>query len=415
MATNLLSDRKCTSTKLSDGETLLADGENLYLRIRQGGKDWLLIPRLGKKRIKIGLGSYPAVSLAEARQTAADMRKQVREGIDPRQEKKATENTAVAKTPETVFDLFHVWHRLEASKRKDEGAWVLRSFNKDVLPRIGAMRLLDVKRGAVTMLLDAVAERGVTRTCGILLADMRQMFEFAVIREIMPSNPTNGLKKTSWNGVSPERDRVLSDEEIRLLAKKLPATLNEASECACWIMLSTCCRIGEISMALWERIDLEKAVWVIPKEDSKTNKEHTVDLSPFSLNQFKRLKALSGKSRFVMPARSQLSTQGHCCTKTVAKQICDRQLDPADTPMRNRTKDGTALVLPGGRWTPHDLRRTGSTLMGGLMIRPDVVEKCLNHVEQNKMKRIYQRYELRPEMKAAWLRLGEHIEQIIAS
>ena len=165
MATNLLSDRKCTSTKLSEGETLLADGENLYLRIRQGGKDWLLIPRLGSKRIKIGLGSYPAVSLAEARQVAADMRKQVREGIDPRQEKKAAESADVEKAPETVSDLFHVWHRLEASKRKDDGAWVLRSFNKDVLPRIGDVRLLDVKRGTVTTLLDAVAARGVKRTC----------------------------------------------------------------------------------------------------------------------------------------------------------------------------------------------------------------------------------------------------------
>ena len=219
MATNLLSDRKCTATKAAEGETLLSDGENLYLRVRPAGKDWLLIPRLAGKRIKIGLGSYPSVSLAQARQAAVEVRKQVREGIDPRQEIKINEGVEVKTVPETVLDLFQVWHRLEASKRKDEGAWVLRSFNKDVLPRIGAQRLLDVKRGTVTMLLDAVAERGVTRTCGVLLADLRQMFEFAVIREIMPSNPTNGLKKTSWNGISPERDRVLSDDEIRLLVK----------------------------------------------------------------------------------------------------------------------------------------------------------------------------------------------------
>ncbi len=64
-------------------------------------------------------------------------------------------------------------------------------------------------------------------------------------------------------------------------------------------------------------------------------------------------------------------------------------------------------MLTGGKWTPHDLRRTGATIMGNLRVQPDVIEKCLNHTEENKIKRIYQRQELKQEQAEAWRVLGE--------
>jgi integrase len=78
--------------------------------------------------------------------------------------------------------------------------------------------------------------------------------------------------------------------------------------------------------------------------------------------------------------------------------------------MKNRTDKVSALVLSGGRWTPHDLRRTGATMMGRLGVRPDVIEKCLNHVQTNRLVRVYQRQELRCEMAEAWRLLGERLE-----
>jgi integrase len=66
--------------------------------------------------------------------------------------------------------------------------------------------------------------------------------------------------------------------------------------------------------------------------------------------------------------------------------------------------------LSGGKWTPHDLRHTGTTIMGNLGILPDIIEKCLNHTEQNKMKRVYQRQELKAEQSQAWRQLGNRLE-----
>jgi len=72
-------------------------------------------------------------------------------------------------------------------------------------------------------------------------------------------------------------------------------------------------------------------------------------------------------------------------------------------------------VLAGGKWTPHDLRRTGATIMGSLNVRPDVIEKCLNHIEQNKIIRVYQHQTLIPAQKEAWGLLGERLEILIGN
>lgn len=80
--------------------------------------------------------------------------------------------------------------------------------------------------------------------------------------------------------------------------------------------------------------------------------------------------------------------------------------------MSKRTKKSDSLILPGGKWTPHDLRRSGATLMGNSGIRPDIIEKCLNHVEQNKMMRIYQRQSLQKEQAEAWVIIGEKLAAI---
>ncbi len=135
-------------------------------------------------------------------------------------------------------------------------------------------------------LAEAREKARVTRgqVAGHLLADLLQMFQFAVLREmmLMPTKPTNGLRKQDWNGQATEPDRVLSEDEIRSLLDQLPATkLIVEIECAIWIMLSTACSVGELSRARWEYIADKQPR--LPKEATKTDRGHAVDLSPFAL------------------------------------------------------------------------------------------------------------------------------------
>jgi integrase len=426
MAEKQLTDRKCMAAKMVKGEILLADGNNLYLRVRPASKDWLFIYRLTNdgKRWKIGLGNYPDTGLADARDRASECRNLLSGGVDPKEHREAkTAAKAVRETlPQTVSELFEDWITKDLSRRRaDGGAEVKRQFGKNVLPEIGAQPLASLRRAHISRLLDNVAKTGVTRTVGIILADLRQMFAFALIRELMPSDPTLGLKKSSWGGIAQERDRVLSDPEIRQLATALPgADMVTTSKHAIWIMLSTLARVGEICKAKWVHVNFETAEWTIPKENSKNGVEHVVNLSEFALRQFVELRSEAeadakkferGVSDYVLPARMH---QGHVCEKSLAKQIGDRQRKDKQ-PMSRRSPMTDALTLPGGKWTPHDLRRTGATVMGNIGVRPDVIEKCLNHIEQNRIKRIYQRQTLRPEMRDAWKLLGEHLQRLTAN
>ena len=256
MAEKQLTDRKCMAAKTLKGETLLADGGNLYLRVRPSSKDWLFIYRLANdgKRWKIGLGNYPDTGLADARERASECRKLLSAGVDPKEHREAkTAAKAERETlPQTVAELFEDWMTKDLGRRRsDGGAEVRRQFGKNVLPELGAQSLATLRRAHITRLLDKVAKTGVKRTVGIILSDLRQMFAFALIRELMTSDPTLGLKKAHWGGIAQERDRVLSDPEIRQLAAALPkADMVATSKHAIWIMLSTLARVDLPPVAL---------------------------------------------------------------------------------------------------------------------------------------------------------------------
>jgi integrase len=403
--------------KPTDKEQLIPDGGNLYVRVRSiadgGGISFRFFYRMDGKQRWLTL---KATDLPTARAERDDLEAQVKSGIDPalerkleleRQRQKQLEEQAELARQQaliTVRDLFERWAATDLRNRKDGGKEIRRMFEKDVLPIIGGLAVADVRKGHITEVTDQLLLRGVNRMAKLILSLVRQMFRFAVDRDIIEFDPSASIRKAKIGGKSIERDRVLSEEEIRELYRKLPhANMLPSTECAIWIMLSTLCRVGEISKARWEHLDFAARTWKIPPENSKNKKPHIVYLSDFALHQFERLADLRESDTWLFLDRSKTT---HVSDKSISKQINDRQ---TDRNLSNRSQYKDALRLPGGKWTPHDLRRTGATIMGSLGILPDVIEKCLNHIEQNKMKRVYQRQELKLEQAEASQKLGHRL------
>ena len=420
MARDILSDRKATTAKPKDKEYLLADGDGLFMRVRPAGaKDWMLVYTFNGARKKMSLGQFPDVTLARAREKADECRIELADGVDPKEA--VTQRVTIERAEReakaarmTINGLFTRWHELDLSRRKDKGAETTRVFNKDVLPVIGGMYSDEVKRAQIASLLDTVVARGARIVARNLLGDIRQMFGFAIRRGLLENDPTSHMKRDDY-GSKVERERVMTEAEIRAL----PGLINKAkmsltSEHAIWIMLATCCRVGEISQAAWDDVDLEAKQWRVPAENAKNAKEHVIDLSEFAVRHFEAIKTMTGTKtndqgeevpgEWVLVAKHN---DGPVCVKSLAKQIGDRQREAE--PMKNRTPLIDSLKLPGGKWTPHDLRRTGATMMGALGVQSEVIERCLNHKEQNTLKRIYQRHDYRVEMRAAWLLLGDRL------
>lgn len=406
----------------------LSDGGNLYGNVRADRRGNIVVgfeyryrsPITGKTRA-IGCGIWPVSSLKAIRLERDKYRLVVDSGADPLENKKAEKLAAQAEQAEALLveqrrldhvaelgarlkvrDLFDKWEKTELSDRKDKGAEVRRMFEKDVFPTIGDMAAEDVRKGHVMALVDKVKERGVSRMARVIFSLVRQMMRFAVDRDLIESDPTAAIRKEKAVGKDNERDRVLSEAELKQLAKALPTCVPKQIELAVWLMTSTLCRVGELSKALWADIDLDSRRWRIPADVAKNEKEHIVFLSDFAVQKFTDLKAMKLSDVWAYPSRDG---KKHLDEKTITKQLRDRQ---RSEPLKGRAKGDKlgALILSGGEWTSHDLRRTGATTMGELGIDGDTIERCLNHTEQNRIKRTYQRQRNEQAMIEAWHELG---------
>lgn len=410
-------------TEADKGKTLYEDGNiRGEVRVNQSGITvaFTYRYRFNDKTREIRLGVYPHSPITEIRNNRKKAADLLIEGKDPalekqlekernRQEQEKQQALLIAEVKKiTVNKLFERWEKLDLVNRKDKGKEIRRMFEKDVLPSIGNMAVEDVKKVHIINVIDALLSRGVNRMAKLILSLVRQMFRFAQDRDIIENDPTSSIRKSKIGGKDTLRDRHLSEAEIKELSAKIPdARLQKTTECALWIILSTGCRIGEICKAEWQHIDLTAKTWKIPPENSKNGIQHNIYLSDFTINQFNQLLYLKKSDIWVYPNKDNT---GHLCEKSITKQIGDRQLADDRNPMGGRSKHCKALKLSNGKWTPHDLRRTASTLMGTLGVDSDIVEKCLNHIEPNKMKRIYQRQTNEPEQKNAWKLLGDRIE-----
>jgi integrase len=403
-------------------------------------------------------GTWPSDSLTIIRANRDGARATVAEGIDPGADKKIArhkkQSEVAAQISEierirtgdlTVKDMFDAW-LLDGVRRKDDNAELRRSFNADVLPKIGATAVKDLTEHHLRAVLRAMVDRGVNRAAVMVRNSLTQMFAWARKRQpwrklLVEGDPMELIEIEKI--VSPEYDlantrkRVLTAGEILELqtifermrteyeaAPDRRATVkpvDEITQCGVWIMLTTLCRVGEMSMARWEHVDLDAAAWFIPKANVKDNvADLTVYLSPIALAQFRRLKEKTGHTAWCFPGRG---AENHMDVKSIAKQLGDRQArfkkakdGSARKPMAHRRHDNTLVLGAGknGAWTPHDLRRTGATMMQSLGVSLEIIDRCQNHVlEGSKVRRHYLLHDYAAEKRDAWGKLGDHLTSIL--
>lgn len=429
-------------------------------------------PELAGRQRWMDIGAYPDVPLYDddqpengARGKAAAARLQVASGIDPIEEvarqitkieadkKIEAERFAAANLrPQTVEELFHTWKKatlitrrddkgnITFEGRSDEGAEIERSFTKDVFPYIGKKHPNDVEEHHVHEIGDGIKQRGSMRQANVTLTNMRQMFSWGRRRKYVQEDPTEGIKKEEFGGAERSRERTFSDVEITELAKKLwhkvdgKRTLTRPTQMILLLQLATVCRIGELIASEWVNVNLELRTYFLPKAIRKSKrgkpaKDHSVHLSDFAIKVLTELKRFSGHTAWLMPSRQTSliewdgmpETKGKCIDeKTVTKQTGDRQRESA-LALAGRSKDCTALILSGGHWVPHDLRRTAATLIERLAVQEkfsaldakSLARRCLSHFEPDKLNGTYLQYGYDEEMAKAWDHLGAHLAKLV--
>jgi integrase len=434
---------------LSDGDGLIGEvrvntGETVSVRFKYAFK-W------AGKVVWHQCGTWPTVNMEAIRRQRDTARDKLKAGINPNDHRKADRIAAQAKVEEVIAEaqrqhserlafeaMFESWMK-DGVSRADGNAELRRTFEKDVLPAIGHVRVRELTDAHLRDALRAVGRgRGRARTAERMLIEIRQLFRWAEKRKpwralMIEGNPAAlvDLKLVVPQHYAPTiRDRVLCADEIRELRDifdRMQSDYASASDrrvadrpvlretqLAMWLCLSTACRIGELLKARWENVNLDTGIWFVPREDTKTKVEWEVFLSAFALRRFKALHALTGESEWCFPASNR---EGAINGKTVSKQIGDRQMRFKNRkPLQRRRHDNTLVLANGkrGEWTPHDLRRTASTMMQQLGVLPDVIDRCQNHVMPgSKVRRHYLHYDFADEKREAWERLGEKLDAIL--
>lgn len=325
----------------------------------------------------------------------------------------------------TVRMLFDRWSDVELKPhiradgkrvgRKDGGEYTKAQFKRRLFPKLGEVEASQVKKRDLMVILDEAKAAGKLRTANMLLADLKQMFQFALTREIIERNPLDTIAKKHVGGSDVERERVLSNDEVRALAVALPnAKLSKRSEIAIWLILGTGCRISELMNAEWKNIDLKASTWHLP--DTKNQRPHTIHLSAFSKSQLYELQSLCLAALRVgehpLPwVFANAKANGPVCIKSFGKQLSDRQR-PAERRMKNRSINTESLLLTGGRWTAHDLRRTAATMMATMGVSSDAIDECLNHKIASRVTRVYVRDRRVEEQIVAFDKLGAKLESL---
>jgi integrase len=424
-------------------------------------KDGMSIKALRDERDRLAVEVKTGVDPIE-RKAAQKLKTEADQAEQAHQQRQRIEAMQVAELAKarrlTVRKLFDDWRNADLQPRVradgkrtgrvDGGQYVLDQFTRHVFPAIGDLALEAVRKADLLLLLDAQKSAGKMRTANILLTDLKQMLDFALERELIPINPLATVKKSKVGGASVERERALSDNEIRLLVPGIAsAKMHIRNATAIWLTLATGVRVGELMGAVWTDdlptdtkgrkarldelqaladteavklgiVDIKARTWHLPT--TKNQRVHTIHLSDFALLQLDVLcqhrevlttSTTGERSPWVFPATENSRP---VCVKSFGKQLGDRQREPEER-MSNRTKATTSLVLPGGKWTAHDLRRTAATVMARLGFGSDTINECLNHIQSDRMARIYIQDRREADQVRAFDALGKRLTELTNS
>lgn len=381
-----------------------------------GLRIFVFIYTLAGKRRQMNLGSFPDVSLADARKRLLAARQAFVGGKDPqnvgfewhsdpererREREQREENDR--KNP-TVSQLFSDYMARHAKLKKRESSWREdeRLFKASVEPQWGKRKASDIKKRDCVTLLDAYTDR--PALCQNILSLTRKMFNFAVEKDILEHTPFNGVKVP----VKVEsRDRVLAEEEIRkLLTTELPkAAMSDEVKRIIRFLLLTGQRVGEVCGIHADEVDGHW--WTIPASRTKNGQVHKVYLTDTALDLLGT--PYNGCFYFPSPVLkyddSGEPIYAHIEKNAVAYAI--RRNLKAYKPQRPIKGDKLAIAeIPEDRkmelehFTPHDLRRTFSTGLSALGFHDETIDAVTNHKKQGVIK-VYNRHKYEAEKQQA--------------
>ncbi|MHA0333706.1 tyrosine-type recombinase/integrase [Sphingomonas aquatilis] len=438
---DVLNDAKIKGAKGKDKPYRLSDSGQLYLQVSTtGGKHWRMNYTYGRNSAgkpaqkTLAFGSYPAVTLLDARRQRDEAKALLRDGKDPAVEKRVASRTREAANQNTFevvagrwFELNSGWsiekldayrdarggkwsHRTAAHWRTSEAPWsdvhsadVLTSLERDIFPHIGDLPITTIKAPKLLEVLQKVEKRGAIETAHRLRQRCSAVFVYGIGAGLCEADPAASLgatlKDVPKSKKQPSIIDGIRDQDARIAAVRKMMKDCEAERCRATTKLAlrfhllTAVRPNELYGARWEEmtdLDGDEPTWTIPALRMKGDKdrkaeeqgEHVVPLSRQAVDVLQAVRKLTGRLPLIFPGE-----------RHVHKEMSDNTL--------------RALLIRAGyyqRHVPHGFRAAFSTIMNERADRewretghqgasPDraIIDLMLAHVPGNKVESAYNR------------------------
>ena len=387
-----LNDPAIRNAKTDTKQKKLYDSGGLYLLVTpNGGKWWRFKYRFGGKEKLLSLGTYPQVSLKDARDERDKAKKLLRNRIDPAFERKVVKLAesgqgsleAVAREWLAKFSQSWSTSHTETIKQRLEN-YIIPNLGQRQINEIAAPELLAVLRKIEALGYVETAHR-VKQICG-------QIFRYAIATGRTERDPAADLKGALPPAKSKSMASILDPKGVGGLLRTIDDYKGSiVTQCALQLGVLSFVRPGELRHAEWEEINLEAAEWRIPAEKMKMKSPHIVPLSKQAVSVLKKIQPLTGQARYVFPSE-----------RTNSRPMSENTVNAALRRM-GYTKD---------ELTGHGFRSMASTLLHEKGWRSEVIERQLAHQERTKVKAAYNHAEHLPERKRMMQAWADYLDRM---
>ncbi|AHN81802.1 tyrosine-type recombinase/integrase [Salmonella enterica subsp. enterica serovar Tennessee] len=364
-----LTDLEIRRSKPREKPYTLNDGSGLSLLIEpNGSKGWRFRYRFDGKPKMLSLGTYPLVSLTDARQKRDEAKKLVASGINPSDVRKRDKQERQNEIGNTFEAIAREWYE----KRTDRWSAgyaeeMMKTFETDVFPFIGGRPIAEIKPMELMGVLSRLDERGATEKLRKVRQRCGEVWRYAIVTGRAEYNPAPDLV-SAFVPHKKEHYAFLKHEELPEFFR----TLNTYSgsivvKLAMRLQVLTGLRPGELRQGEWAEIDFEKRLWEVPPSRMKKRRPHCVPLSAQAIAILEQLKPITGHYQFIFPGRIHHSKP----MSEMAMNVLIRRIGYA------------------GRVTGHGFRHTMSTILHEQGYNTAWIETQLAHVDKNSIRGTY--------------------------
>lgn len=371
----------------------LPDGQGMHLEVTPaGGKWWRLRYRFGKEKM-LSLGTYPAVSLKEARERRDDARRLIASGVDPSAHRKAVKSAAVISSANSFEVIAREWFdKFSRDWAESHSSRIIARFERDLFPWLGQRPIAEIAAPELLTVIRRIEAR-VLETAHRALQNCSAVFRYAVATGRASRDPSTDLR-----GALPpyEGSHFAATLELKRLGEILRALdgYQGTPQVAAALRLVPLVfvRPGELRTAEWSKIDLDKGEWRYFV--TKTKVDHIVPLATQAVAVLRDLHRITGRGRLVFPGG-----------RSALRPMSDNAVLVA---MRT-------MGIGKDEMCGHGFRAVARTLLDEeLGFRPDIIDHQLAHAVKDANGRAYNRTLFLKERKQMMQRWADYLDELKA-